>query len=316
MATAPAASLPPEPRVTIGLPVFNGERFLAEAITSAANQTRPPEEILVFDNASTDRTLDVARFLLPPASVHTSVSNLGAVANFNRAVDAASGEFFAWLAADDRLAPTFIETCLQALAQHPDRPACLPGIQFIDERGAHLRQQSDAALGSQQMRMRARSFLRRPRWTEVYCLYRRPALMESPRFTADYGTDVLLTWWFLLRGPLAVVDEPLLVYREYSNKTVAEMAASLMPGSATQGWRKLRMWRRLWAMTGDDGVPRASAWAARAELVLWWTSGSWWGHLREDISIHIEARGGPLLTATWNGLRALRERMRGRRSER
>ena len=86
-------------------------------------------------------------------------------------------------------------------------------------RTAHGSVQRDPELSSADPRTRLRSYLRRPRWTEVYCLYRRDVLLESPRFRDDYGADVLLIWWFLLRKPLAVVDEELLEYRLYPVKT-------------------------------------------------------------------------------------------------
>ena len=85
----------------IAIPVFNGERYLRESWASALAQTRPADEVLVMDNASTGTgTREIAESLLPGA-VRTAETNLGAVANFNRAVEEASGGRFAWLAADD-----------------------------------------------------------------------------------------------------------------------------------------------------------------------------------------------------------------------
>src|SRR4051812_47948448 len=92
--------------VSIAIPVFNGERYLRAALASVLAQTRPADEVLVMDNASTDRSREIAESLLPGA-VRTAETNRGAVANFNRAVQEASGEYFAWLAADDLLAPAF-----------------------------------------------------------------------------------------------------------------------------------------------------------------------------------------------------------------
>ena len=74
-----------------------------------------------MDNASTDQTREIAESMLPGA-VRTAETNLGAVANFNRAVEEASGEYFAWLAADDLLAPAFLERALPALEAVPPRP--------------------------------------------------------------------------------------------------------------------------------------------------------------------------------------------------
>ena len=273
--------------VTIALPVYNGERYLAESINSALRQTAPVREILVFDNASTDRTVEIARSLLPVQAVRVAEFNAGAVVNFNRAVAEATGRWFLWLAADDRLLPHHVEKCLEALAQQTEAPACVPGIRYINADGLPQREQRDAALSAVDPRTRLRSFLRRARWTEVYGLYRRDALLASPRFTADYGTDVLLTWWFLLRGPLAVVEEPLLEYREFATKTVAEMAESLQPGQDVEHWRKVRLWRRLWALSADPTVGRRTRRVARMELILCVTSRTGVDHLREDVTLRL-----------------------------
>lgn len=296
--------------VTIALPVYNGERFLAESILSALGQTVCVREVLVVDNASTDRTVEIARSLLPGRAVHVAEVNAGLNVNFNKAVDEGTGRWFLWLAADDRLLPHHVERCLRALEQQPEASACLPGIRYIDADGRPLREQTDAVLGAWDPRTRLRSFLRRPRWAESYCLYRRDALLSSPRFAADYGADVLLVWWFLLRGPLAIVEEPLLEYREFTTKTVAEMAEGQFPGRATEYWRKVRLWRRLWELTADPDIGRRARRTARLELILCIVSRTGIDHLREDIALrlaHEEAgqqtgytvKAGLLRTAFW-----------------
>ena len=232
MALGDTAQMSPA-TVSIAIPVFNGERYLRESLASALAQTRPADEVLVMDNASTDQTREIAESMLPGA-VRTAETNLGAVANFNRAVEEASGEYFAWLAADDLLAPAFLERALPALEAVPTAPACLTAIRFVDVDGRPQGEQRDPELSSADAGVRLRSLLRRPRWTEVYCLYRRSALLASPRFRDAWGADVILTWWFLLRGPLLVLDEPLLDYRVYPVKTVDMTAASLNPGAARQ----------------------------------------------------------------------------------
>lgn len=271
------------PTVSVVIPVFNGAEYLGEAIESVLEQSQPPAEVLVFDNASTDSSRQVALNLLPPAAVRTFEENAGAVVNFNRSAAAASGEFVLWLAADDRLAPRHLELCSDALAADPTSPACLPGIRFIDVDGEQLRLHTDTALGSHDAATRLRSLLRRPRWTEFYCLYRREALLASPMVMPDFGADVLLTWWFLLRGPLTVIDEPLLEYRVYPSKSMVEMASSLGSGVKVEHWRKIRLWRRLRDMTYDPEIDARTARVARRELATSLGHHTWLGHLTEDL---------------------------------
>lgn len=257
--------------VTIAIPVFNGADHVEGAITSALAQT-VPVEVRVFDNASTDDTAKLAESLLSPDAVATAPENLGAVENFNRAARETTGEFFAWLAHDDRLRPEYVETCLAAFAAVPDAPACLTGVQFTDPAGSPTRVHVDLNLAASDAQTRLRSYLRRRRWTEAYALYRRDWLDRSPLFSAEQGADVLLTWWFLLRSPLAVVAEPLLEYREYPltsvDQSTAKTAAAIDPGAGRVHWHKARMWRRLRAMTREPDVDPAVARVARRELLL------------------------------------------------
>lgn len=268
--------------MSIAIPVYNGEGYLGEAIGSVEQQTRAPDELLVFDNSSTDATYDIARARVGEAQVRRSETNLGAVGNFNRAVEGATGEYFAWLGADDRLAPGFVERSLEALRAHPEAAACLPAIQFIDPDGARLGVQRDPELASTDARTRLRSFLNRPRWTEVYCLYRRDVLLTSPMFQPEYGADVLLTWWFLLRAPLVVLDEPLVEYRTYPVKSADATAESLNPTATRRRWLMTHLWRSLWRQAGAPGVDRRVTLTARRELVRCLWHRQWLKHVAWD----------------------------------
>lgn len=268
--------------VSVAIPVYNAEQYVAEAIESVQRQTLGADECLVFDNCSTDRTVEIVEAALGTEAVRTSEVNLGAVANFNRAVEGASGGYFAWLGADDRLAPRFIERCLEALRAHPDAVACLPAIQFIDPDGELLGVQRDPDLASADARTRLRSFLNRPRWTEVYCLYRRDALLASPMFQPEYGADVLLTWWFLLRAPLVVLDEPLVEYRTYPVKSADATAESLNPTATRRRWLMSHLWRSLWRQAAAEGVDKKTTRTARHELVRCLWHRQWVKHIAWD----------------------------------
>lgn len=111
------------PRLSIGLPVYNGERFLRFTLDSLLGQTYTDFELIITDNASTDDTrlicLDYAA-RDPRIHYHRNTENIGAAANFNRAFDLARGELFKWAAADDIISPDFLERCIQVLDQNPD----------------------------------------------------------------------------------------------------------------------------------------------------------------------------------------------------
>jgi glycosyltransferase involved in cell wall biosynthesis len=288
--------------VSIAIPVHNGAVYIESAIESVLAQSHRPDEIVVFDNASTDVSTTLAERLLGAAAIRAADTNRGAPWNFRRAVEESHGQYFAWLASDDRLAPEFVERTVERLRNTPRAAACLTGIQFLSPEGSLLGIQQDPLLASDDTGLRLRSFLRRPRWTEVYCMYRREALLASPMFTQAFGTDVMLTWWFLLRGPLAVVEDPLLEYRVFPDKTLDHMGDALYPGSRPQLWRRMRMWRALWRTANANDVSEEVRRVARRELLTALVEKQWILHNLADVRLalvyvrqrgRIRRQGGP-----------------------
>ena len=110
------------PRVTVGVPVFNGELFVAETLNSLLKQTFSDLEIVISDNASTDRTQEICRAYAARdwrVRYYRNDVNRGAAWNHNRVFELARGEFFKWSAADDLCAPEFLTLCVAALDRDP-----------------------------------------------------------------------------------------------------------------------------------------------------------------------------------------------------
>jgi len=130
-----------KPTVTVGIPVFNGDNYLAETMDSVLTQTFQDFEIVIADNGSTDATEKICRDYAakdPRIHYHRSDVNLGVTRNFKRAVAFSSGKYFMFLAHDDKLAPTFLEQCTAALDAHPDVVLCYPKAIEIDTQGNPL----------------------------------------------------------------------------------------------------------------------------------------------------------------------------------
>jgi len=128
-----------QPKVSVALPVYNGERFLRQAIESILGQSCADFELLICDNASTDCTADISmEYTRRDARVryYRNARNLGAAKNFNRGFELAEGEYFKWIAADDVCEPEFLEQCLLALEQAPTAALAYPRTKWIDETGA------------------------------------------------------------------------------------------------------------------------------------------------------------------------------------
>jgi glycosyltransferase involved in cell wall biosynthesis len=129
------------PRVSIGLPVYNGENFLKEALDSILAQTFTDFELVISDNASTDRTEDLCReYAACDKRIRYSRNpeNLGAGWNNNRVCEISTGEYFKWWAHDDLCAPEFLERCVAVLDRDPSVVLCHSKVTVIDGQGSFV----------------------------------------------------------------------------------------------------------------------------------------------------------------------------------
>lgn len=109
------------PLVTLCIPTYNSERWIAESLGSALAQDYPELEILVLDNASTDATVERVRELGGSrVRIEVNERNVGAVRNFNRAARAARGEYVKFLMSDDVLYPTCVSEMAALMEAHPE----------------------------------------------------------------------------------------------------------------------------------------------------------------------------------------------------
>ena len=125
-----------EPVVTVCVPTFNGEHHLEACLESVLDQTFTDFELLVVDDASRDRTTEVAeRFRRqdPRVRIERNPRNLGLGGNWNRCVDLATGEWLKFVHKDDVIAPTCIEALLAARRPHCPLVACKRVLQFDDD---------------------------------------------------------------------------------------------------------------------------------------------------------------------------------------
>src|SRR5580700_460613 len=110
-----------KPLVSILIPAYNAERWIAFTLQSAIAQTWPRKEIIVVDDGSRDRTAEVARRFASIGVVVVSTENQGAAAARNHALQLSEGDYIQWLDADDLLAPDKIERQLAALREVDSR---------------------------------------------------------------------------------------------------------------------------------------------------------------------------------------------------
>lgn len=127
-----------KPLVSIGVPVFNGADYLEGTLDSLLGQTYDNIEIVIRDNFSTDRTCDIIlAYAKRDSRIRHSRAgfNQGAARNYNAVYEQSRGPYFKWAAADDLLAPTFIEKCVATLENIPDCVLAYPKTDIIDANG-------------------------------------------------------------------------------------------------------------------------------------------------------------------------------------
>ena len=244
------------PQISIGLPVFNGEPFLSEAIESVLNQSYTNLELVISDNGSTDGTEAICRAYAAQDSrirYFRSDDNKGASWNYNRTFELARGEYFRWFAADDILAPTLLEKSGAILDKHAEIVLCFTGIVDIDSDGNELEVkystvQSDAP--EAHLRFRGLGEVRPSHNCEEVFGLVRSALLARTKLIDNYpDSDRTLLAELGLYGPFFEIAEPLFLHRLHdqgsvtANPTRHDRAIWFDPGLSHKlvfpNWRQL-----------------------------------------------------------------------------
>lgn len=241
-AERPSRALPGiPPLVSVGVPVFNGDRFVAEAVRSVLAQDYPNLELIISDNASEDGTERICRNI---ASEDDRVrylrnrTNIGLLANFRRTLDEARGKYFTWLAHDDVMSdPAYLSRLVGYLESKPETVMCASAFTLLNSQfgmGGDLVAYPE--LGPDRWPGSRRLFFRWPTGWDGMIVYgvartgalRRVALPE-PTFKGRshifwWETDVLTAISRL--GPVVALPEALRSYRLAVHTAGTGLAAS------------------------------------------------------------------------------------------
>ena len=128
--------------LSVGLFVYNGERFLGETLDSILSQTFTDFELIISDNASTDRTGEIAGAYAKRDDrirYYRSEKNMGAGWNARRVYELATGKYFKWAAVDDLLEPDLLRRCVEILESDPDCVVAYARTKEVDENGTFIK---------------------------------------------------------------------------------------------------------------------------------------------------------------------------------
>ena len=224
------------PKVSIGLPVYNGEDYLAAALNSIAQQDFEDYELIISDNASTDSTEAICHDHVakdPRIQYYRNETNIGASGNYNRVFELARGPFFKWASHDDECHPSLVRRCLEVFEQSPPTTVLVfTKAEIIDESGQVKFFSPDSISSASRQPFKR---LAKVLWSSAYAhslwgLIRSDALRKT-RLMGCLEADHVLLAELALLGSSFEIPEPLYRMRRHSkcateiNRSARELLA-------------------------------------------------------------------------------------------
>jgi glycosyltransferase involved in cell wall biosynthesis len=266
------------PLVSVGIPVYNGERYLAAAIEAMLAQDLDDFELIISDNASDDGTAEIAREHAARdrrIRYYRNERNLGLAGNFNRLFERSRGRYFKWTAHDDWHPAHTLRVCTDALEAEPSAVLCATAVGIMDDDGEVFAEWHPSAdLRSPEPHLRLHRLL----WSlgethPLFAVMRADALRRTrfaPKLYRNYlGADRVLLAELALMGPILQLPEVLHHYRQARMRPGAHVRTDRIPPSeildpANRGKLPSRTWRlcaeHLRLVAGARLAPRHKLW--------------------------------------------------------
>ena len=232
------------PRVSIGLPVYNGENYLEEAIVSILAQSFTDFELIIGDNASSDRSREIVQTYAaqdPRIRSYRNEVNRGAAWNFNRVFELARGQYFKWAAHDDLIRPEFLRECVDVLDADESAVLCFCHADVIDESGTTVATVLPGlATDSTKAHIRYRDLVLH--WhtcLDIFGLMRREVLSGTSLIGSYAASDRVLLAELSLRGRFRHVPQILFTSRVHTGQS---SQVHLVTGQAKIDLRSYTSW--------------------------------------------------------------------------
>jgi glycosyltransferase involved in cell wall biosynthesis len=313
-----------KPLVSVGLPVFNGEAFLEETLESILGQRFADFELIISDNASTDRTAEICQAFAardPRIRYFRNRTNLGAVKNYNIVYERSVGRYFKWGAHDDLLHPDFLGRCVEVLEARRSLVLCFSLVKIIDQHGNLLRSGLNGRLSridAEDPVTRFASHLRVNHGCyHIFGLIRSSVLRLTPLQGSFVGADRTLLAELALRGPMFLIPEDLFILRDHPSRSIKALPSVYLRArwhdSSKTSIATLPHWRMLLEYSRIvDRVALPARIRRRARLcVVRWVVSSWnWARLLLDLFVAIQPRLWVVHLGAKRWYRRLRSRLR------
>lgn len=244
---------PAIPLVSIGMTVYNAERFVAETLDSLLAQDYPNFELVISDNASTDGSSEICQSYAdrdPRIRYYRNAENIGSVRNWNQALELARGEYFMWASDHDLWDPTYISKCVRVLDEDSDVVIAYSRYRIVDA-DRSLMQESPNRLDSRGIPDLVARY-KYIAWnlkecTMIHGVIRTAPLRELGGFPNIYSMDDPLIMVLATYGAFAQLDEVMYSRRENRpgaatseerEKSLEYCIKELDPSQAQQRMRK------------------------------------------------------------------------------
>lgn len=245
------------PRVSIGVPVYNGQKYIGATLDSLIAQTCSDIEIIVTDNCSTDATPQIVQSYAgrdPRVIYLRNVANLGPARNYNSSLAAARGEYFKWCSSDDVCAPDFVEKCVAVLDADPAVVLAYPRTSIIDSAGTIVGQyQYELDFDDPDAYLRYSRIINVNHHAhgahELYGVMRLDALRAAGGMRTHVRGDSVLLARLLLRGRFRRIEEHLFFNRDHTDRSSRYLAR-----------QRVRAGSRLSRYLGCGPLPSAEWW--------------------------------------------------------
>jgi len=216
-----------DPKVSIALPVYNGEKYIEQTIKSVIAQDFDDLELIITDNRSEDRTKQICLDLAATDQRIVYIENphnLGAAPNYNAGYQLARGDYLKWCAHDDLISPNFISACLSALEADPRATLAFARTICIDTNGAVIpgddHNETGAILDDEPENRFYRAIMESGTCFPIFGLFRMPALRKSTLHRSYYGSDRALIAEIALLGRCLRLEDAVFYNREHADRSI------------------------------------------------------------------------------------------------
>jgi glycosyltransferase involved in cell wall biosynthesis len=211
------------PKVSIGLPVYNGEKYLRAAIDSILTQTFTDFELIISDNASTDSTETICKeYAVKDSRIryYRNDKNIGGSNNHNRVFELSKGQYFQWTADDDLWDSRFLQKSVEILDREPSIVLCFSIFKTIDKDGKQV-SVNDRMLGQLlQPYERLRELASMDHHSDAnYGLIRSEILCRTDLELNYFDSERTLLSELGLYGRFYIIDEPLFFRRNHPERS-------------------------------------------------------------------------------------------------